>query len=29
LKELEAVNHISTSLRAAQTVDDMLPSLLD
>jgi PAS domain S-box-containing protein len=29
LKELEAVNHISTTLRAAQTVDDMLPSLLD
>jgi len=29
LKELEAVNHISTALRAAQTVDDMLPSLLD
>jgi PAS domain S-box-containing protein/putative nucleotidyltransferase with HDIG domain len=29
LKELEAVNHISTVLRAAQTVDDMLPSLLD
>ena len=29
LKELEAVNHISTALRSAQTVDDMLPSLLD
>ena len=29
LKELEAVHHISTVLRAAQTVDDMLPSLLD
>ncbi len=29
LKELEAVNHISTALRTAQTVDDMLPSLLD
>ena len=29
LKELEAVNHISTALRAAQTVDEMLPSLLD
>jgi putative nucleotidyltransferase with HDIG domain len=29
LKELEAVNHISTALRSAQTVDEMLPSLLD
>jgi PAS domain S-box-containing protein len=29
LKELEAVNHISTALRSAQTVDDMLPTLLD
>jgi PAS domain S-box-containing protein/putative nucleotidyltransferase with HDIG domain len=29
LKELEAVNHISTALRAARTVDEMLPSLLD
>jgi PAS domain S-box-containing protein/putative nucleotidyltransferase with HDIG domain len=29
LKELEAVNHISTALRSAQTVDDMLPSLLE
>jgi PAS domain S-box-containing protein/putative nucleotidyltransferase with HDIG domain len=29
LKELEAVNRISTVLRAAQTIDDMLPSLLD
>jgi len=29
LKELEAVNRISTALRAAQTVDDMLPSLLE
>jgi PAS domain S-box-containing protein/putative nucleotidyltransferase with HDIG domain len=29
LNELEAVNHISTALRTAQTVDDMLPSLLD
>ena len=29
LTELEAVNHISTALRSAQTVDDMLPSLLD
>jgi PAS domain S-box-containing protein len=29
LKELEAVNHISTTLRTALTVDDMLPSLLD
>jgi len=29
LKELQAVNHISTALRTAQTVDDMLPSLLD
>ena len=29
LKELEAVNHISTALRSAQTVEEMLPSLLD
>ena len=29
LKELEAVNHISTALRAAKTVEEMLPSLLD
>ena len=29
LKELEAVNHISTTLRAAKTVDEMLPNLLD
>lgn len=29
LRELEAVNHISTALRSAQTVDEMLPSLLD
>jgi PAS domain S-box-containing protein/putative nucleotidyltransferase with HDIG domain len=29
IRELEAINHISTALRSAQTVDDMLPSLLD
>ena len=29
LAELEAVNQISTALRAAQTVDEMLPRLLD
>jgi putative nucleotidyltransferase with HDIG domain len=29
LKELEAVNHISTTLRVALTIEDMLPSLLD
>ncbi len=29
LQELEAVNHISTALRAAQTLDEMLPRLLD
>ncbi len=29
LTELEAVNKISTALRAAQTVDEMLPILLD
>jgi PAS domain S-box-containing protein len=29
LKELEAVNRISTSLRSAQTLDEMLPRLLE
>ena len=29
LKELEAVNHISTTLRTARTVDEMLPNLLN
>jgi GAF domain-containing protein len=29
LAELEAVNQISTALRAAQTLDEMLPLLLD
>jgi PAS domain S-box-containing protein/putative nucleotidyltransferase with HDIG domain len=29
LKELEAVNHISTALRSARTVEEMLPSLLN
>jgi PAS domain S-box-containing protein len=29
LAELEAVNHISTALRVAQTLDEMLPLLLD
>ena len=29
LEELEAVNRISTSLRTAQTLDEMLPRLLD
>jgi PAS domain S-box-containing protein/putative nucleotidyltransferase with HDIG domain len=29
LKELEAVNRVSTALRTAQTVDDMLPTLLN
>ena len=29
LKELEAVNHISTTLRTSRTVEEMLPSLLN